>query len=1101
MPPTISTSSPDFFSPRIYEIESPVHDLANQAKESADPQQFGANIAQEFAEAAALGFDHVLLHDDGAGVAPFIAAAEGSGLKLLLALSLDQPRADSEILARHAEWRAGRDEEAEAALSDPLPDPRFQGGKGKSPALRFDDPSVAGAVTAWWTSRLSKLTNEGIAGFCITTDGPAPPDFFTQVIAAIKAESPGCRFIAWTPGTAPARAASLAGCGFDAAVSSSAWWDFKGAWLADESRRLRAFGAVIALAGIPHQRASAHSDAAAAALQQARLERTLWLAAFAGDGLVVSREFLADLAALGGRQGNVPHVGLNDPNLFRLAIAMCGGTSSPRSWELLSAPGAPVAVIHADAHRGTNEGSGGYDGDGDGDGGESLVMAANAGDEPASLDISSALARLDGLAIEHSAIELDPTAPQVFAPAAAHVYTVKRQRAAATGAKESKRAVEAAARMPRIAIEAISPCVDNGRFIAKRSVGDLLVVEADIFGEGHDRLSAAVLWRAVDEDDWRELPMAMVVNDRWRASFTLPRVGRYQFHVEAWIDVFGAYRNEIDKKSADGQKISLELREGGLLLQAALERADSEDRKTLAASLKRAIRSLDDTKDDAGKVALLLSPEIHTLMQQADARAFKVRSHALQVDSERRAAGFSSWYELFPRSMGPDTQTHGTFLDVIKRLPAIQDIGFDTLYFTPIHPIGVKHRKGRNNTLDAGPDDVGSPYAIGSADGGHDAIHPELGTLEDFRTLRRAAAEHGLELALDFAIQCSPDHPWLKDHPDWFTWRPDGTIRYAENPPKKYQDIVNVDFYAEGAVPKLWLALRDVILFWVKEGVKVFRVDNPHTKPMPFWEWLIGDVRGRDPSVIFLAEAFTRPKPMYRLAKVGFSQSYSYFTWRHSKQEFVDYLTELSTEAPKDFFRPHFFVNTPDINPYFLQRSGRAGFVMRAALAATLSGLWGMYSGYELCEAAPVPGKEEYLDSEKYELRQRDWNQPGNIIREITLLNQIRRANPALQTHLGVQFVPSSGDSILCFTKTAAPAEGAGSNIIFTAINLDPHQAHECDFELPLQDWNLPEGAAIHIDDLVNGNSFTLHGRHQRLRIDPANLAFTIWRLRPEGVL
>ncbi|RYG09978.1 MAG: alpha-1,4-glucan--maltose-1-phosphate maltosyltransferase, partial [Burkholderiales bacterium] len=611
----------------------------------------------------------------------------------------------------------------------------------------------------------------------------------------------------------------------------------------------------------------------------------------------------------------------------------------------------------------------------------------------------------------------------------------RRDRPVTVAVKDSKRAVDAAARMPRIAIEAISPCVDNGRFVAKRSVGDTVDVDADIFGEGHDKLAAALFWRALDDDSWREVPMQAVVNDRWCAAFTPPRIGRYQFVVEAWIDVFGAYRNEIDKKFADGQKISLELREGALLVQAALGRAEADDRHQLVIALKRLLKSLEDAGDDAAQVALLLSPATHALMQQADARAFKVRSNPLMLDAERRAAGFSSWYELFPRSMGPDTQTHGTFRDVTQRLPAIQAMGFDTLYFTPIHPIGKKHRKGRNNTLDAGPDDVGSPYAIGSADGGHDALHPELGTLDDFRFLVQEAAAHGLEIALDFAIQCSPDHPWLQEHPDWFTWRPDGTIRYAENPPKKYQDIVNVDFYADGAVPKLWLALRDVVLFWVKEGVKVFRVDNPHTKPMPFWEWLIGDVRGRDPSVIFLAEAFTRPKPMYRLGKLGFSQSYTYFTWRHTKQEFIDYLTELTQDAPKDFFRPHFFVNTPDINPYFLQRSGRGGFVLRAALAATLSGLWGVYSGFELCEAAPVPGKEEFLDSEKYELRQRDWNQPGNIVREITLLNQIRSSNPALQTHLGVTFCESSGDQVLCFTKTA------GDNIVFTAICLDPHHA------------------------------------------------------------
>jgi starch synthase (maltosyl-transferring) len=671
-------------------------------------------------------------------------------------------------------------------------------------------------------------------------------------------------------------------------------------------------------------------------------------------------------------------------------------------------------------------------------------------------------------------------------------------------AKDAKRLARAAAKAPRLVIEAIKPCVDGGRFVAKRSVGERLVVEADIFGEGHDRLAAAMRWRAPDDDRWQEVAMQALGNDRWRAEVLLPRTGRYELQVQAWIDVFGAYRDELGKKAAAGQPVLLELQEGVLLLNAALARASQTNEvvdQPLIDGLKHTLKQLAAKRDQAAQVALLLGDDVLAWMVSVDERAFSVHSApVLQVDAERRAAGFASWYELFPRSMGLDALTHGTFDDVTARLPAIRAMGFDTLYFPPIHPIGRQHRKGPNNTLVAGPDDPGSPYAIGSAEGGHDAIHAELGTLEDFRALRLAALDHGLELAIDFAIQCSPDHPWLKEHPDWFSWRPDGTIRYAENPPKKYQDIVNVDFYAPGAVPGLWMALRDVVLFWAKEGIKVFRVDNPHTKPMPFWEWLIGDVRGRFPDVIFLAEAFTRPKPMYQLAKLGFSQSYTYFTWRHTKQEFIDYLTELADGPPRDFFRPHFFVNTPDINPYFLQRSGRAGFVIRAALAATLSGLWGVYSGFELCESQPVPGgKEEYADSEKYQLRQRDWLQPGNIVREITLLNHARQTNPALQTHTGVRFCRSSGDQILCFTKTATAASGEARNIVFVAICLDPHAAQACSVELPLEDWGLTEDAAIVCEDLVHGHTQTLYGRHHTLHLDPAMLAFTLWRLRPEG--
>lgn len=420
-------------------------------------------------------------------------------------------------------------------------------------------------------------------------------------------------------------------------------------------------------------------------------------------------------------------------------------------------------------------------------------------------------------------------------------------------------------------------------------------------------------------------------------------------------------------------------------------------------------------------------------------------------------------------------------------------MGFDVLYFPPIHPVGRAHRKGPNNSLEAGPDDPGSPYAIGSEEGGHEAIHPQLGTREDFRDLVRVANEHGLEIALDFAIQCSPDHPWLKEHPGWFSWRPDGSIRYAENPPKKYQDIVNVDFYAEDAIPSLWIELRDVVQGWVDEGVKIFRVDNPHTKPLPFWEWLIADIRRRDPDVIFLAEAFTRPAMMLRLGKLGFTQSYTYFTWRHTKAELTEYFTQLNESPLRDGYRPNFFVNTPDINPYFLQSSGRAGFLIRAALATMGSGLWGMYSGFELCEGAPVPGKEEYLDSEKYEIRPRDYSAPGNIVYEIAQLNRIRRENPALHTHLGLSFYPVHNDRLLLFAKGTQTR----NNVVLIAVNLDPFETQEGAFELPLGLFDLPDEAALHVEDLMSGRHWTWYGKWQSMRLDPAALPFAIWRIRP----
>jgi len=491
----------------------------------------------------------------------------------------------------------------------------------------------------------------------------------------------------------------------------------------------------------------------------------------------------------------------------------------------------------------------------------------------------------------------------------------------------------------------------------------------------------------------------------------------------------------------------------------------------------------------------LLGDEAAALMARATDYPFKTESDiTYPLNAERQAARFASWYELFPRSQSRDAGKHGTFDDVIPRLPAIRAMGFDVLYFPPIHPIGKRNRKGKNNSLTPSESDPGSPYAIGANTGGHDAVHPELGTLADFRRFVLTAHTHGLEVALDFAIQCSPDHPWLADHPEWFAWRADGSLRYAENPPKKYEDIVNVDFYSSTATaPRqaaLWRALRDVVLFWADQGVRTFRVDNPHTKPLPFWQWMISEVQARRPDVLFLSEAFTRPKMMYRLAKCGFSQSYSYFTWRENKAEITEYLNELNEPPVADLFRPNFFPNTPDINPRFLQTSGRAGFLIRMALATTLSGLWGMYSGFELCESAGIPGKEEYLDSEKYEIRQRDWQQPGNIISEITRMNHIRRANPALQTHLGLHFHSAQNDNVLFFSK----ATPEGDNVVLVAISLDPHAPQSATVEVPLWEVGLPDDGTVRADDLLHGYTYWWHGKIQHVDLSPEE-PYRVWRL------
>ena len=643
-----------------------------------------------------------------------------------------------------------------------------------------------------------------------------------------------------------------------------------------------------------------------------------------------------------------------------------------------------------------------------------------------------------------------------------------------------RRAAERAVKAARIAIEAVTPAVDAGRFALKRLIGEPVEVEADIFIEGHESIAASLLWRPQDQSEWNAAPLALTENDRWRGTFLPQRVGRHFYAVEAWLDRWAGLTRAIAARHEAGQDVSLDIRDAIAAVREA----------KLPALVERLSRA-----DEATRIAILLSEETRGLMAAADERPFRARSAELVLEVDRPQAGFASWYELFPRSVTDDPARSGTFADVIRRLPAIAAMGFDVLYFPPIHPIGITNRKGRDNALNAGPDDPGSPYAIGSAEGGHTAIHPALGTLDDFRRLRDAALAHGLEIALDFAVQCSPDHPWLKEHPDWFRHRADGSIRYAENPPKKYEDIVNPDFYAPAAMPALWLALRDAVRFWIDEGIRTFRVDNPHTKPLPFWEWLIADIRARRPDILFLGEAFTRPKLMYRLAKLGFTQSYSYFTWRNTKWELSEYFRELSEGPPRDFFRPNLFVNTPDINPYFLQSSGRAGFLIRAVLAATLSGLWGMYSGFELCEAAPLPGREEYAGSEKYQLRPRDFSAPLNIMAEVAQLNRIRRDHVALQTHLGVTFFNAFNDHILVYGRARARRDQPPDDMILVAVNLDPHQIQEATFELPLWEFGLPDQGTLHVEDLVRPQSFTLTGKLQPIRLDPNVLPYAIWRL------
>ncbi len=640
----------------------------------------------------------------------------------------------------------------------------------------------------------------------------------------------------------------------------------------------------------------------------------------------------------------------------------------------------------------------------------------------------------------------------------------------------------------RLAIEAVTPEIDGGRLAAKCVAGRPMAVTADIVCDGHEVLGAQVVLRPEGGKDETVAPMALIENDRWGGEVTAPEAGPWTYTIRAWRDLYGTWHRDAGKKIAAGQDVSVELEEGLILLKRVS--AKGEDGRAVKALIKAGAEGIEP----------LMAPEAVALMKRVGPRGEETalgRDLPLWCDRER--AAFGAWYELFPRSLGEDG-AHGTLRDVIGHLPYVKDLGFDTLYFPPIHPIGRTNRKGRNNTLTAGPDDVGSPYATGAREGGHEALHPELGTLEDFADLVAAAADHGLELALDVALNASPDHPWIEKHPDWFERRPDGTIKYAENPPKKYEDIVNFRYYLDDGSPNApyWEAVLGIFLTWAERGVLSFRVDNPHTKPLPFWQWIIEEVRAKHPGAIFLSEAFTKPKMMLRLAKVGFNQSYSYFTWRDTKAEFTEYLTELTTTQAADVMRPNFFVNTPDINPRFVQSSGRAGFRTKSVLAATLSPVWGLYSGYELCEAAPLPGKEEYLDSEKYELRPRDFDAPGHIKDDVRLLNRLRAENPALQHFTNLTFEVAGDDRVLAYAKHD-PEGGAAAGLILFHVLLDPHAGAEFGFEIPLWRMGLPDDASIEVQDMIHGNHFTWHGKGQSLTLDPESRPYAIWKLIPPG--
>jgi starch synthase (maltosyl-transferring) len=638
----------------------------------------------------------------------------------------------------------------------------------------------------------------------------------------------------------------------------------------------------------------------------------------------------------------------------------------------------------------------------------------------------------------------------------------------------------------RVAIESVMPEIDGGRFPAKRALSDKVAVEADVFADGQDAIAAVARCRHESASSWIEVPMVPMPNDHWRAEFTVTELGRYRFALEAWIDRFETWSRQFAKRVEAGQDVAAELEVAAHMVEATASRAPAPD----AAKLLAYAAQLRQGKATASAA---LGAELAELMERhADRSASVTYGREPEVIVEPVRARYGAWYEMFPRSAGKQGK-HGTFRDVEDWLPYISGMGFDVLYFPPIHPIGRTHRKGANNSVRAKPDEPGSPWAIGSDEGGHKSIHPQLGTLEDFRRLVRAAGEHGLSIALDIAFQCSPDHPYTKEHPEWFRHRPDGSIQYAENPPKKYEDIYPFDFECE-AWRELWAELLSIVVFWIDQGVRIFRVDNPHTKPFPFWEWLIGEVKRSHPDVIFLAEAFTRPRVMYRLAKTGFSQSYTYFAWRNTTWELSQYFNELRSSPIRDFMRPNLWANTPDILTEYLQTGGRPAFAARLVLAATLGASYGIYGpAFELCEnRAKEPGSEEYLDSEKYQIRSWDRDRPDSLRELITLVNKARRENAALQSDNGLMFHPTENEQIIAYTKSTDDH----ADVVLTVVNVDPHHTQVGMVNLPLDALGIDRDRSYQAHELLSGARYIWNGPRNYVELNPQSSPAQIFRFR-----
>jgi starch synthase (maltosyl-transferring) len=998
----------------------------------------------------------------------FVGAAHTAGLKLATNCAPAFVARTSPLITKNPDWFVAGPDGTPAI-------PVGWGGNENVTSLAMCDFSgpARKALEKYWSGVAKTLLDYGFDALICRGAQRLSAESWKALLAAARRAYPPSGFWAEALGAPIEAAEALAPAGFDAFFSSACWWDFHADWFLDQERRLRRMAPTIALAVPPSEAKASPKELsfrygfAATAAWGVVLDGT-WdrkpppippssLREQRGERDSGVRAADARIIAVNGLKGRTPAL------------------SGPSRLRRLSAADARAAVLALEPV--ANEAP-------------PVLIALNP-DPAATAEIACGplFAALDGrvaaaheLTPGHSPQKLEASSRIALEPRSVRWFELETAKSGGRG--KAPRHERKLPKLDPIAIEAIVPRVEDGRFALKRVLGEAVEVGADLVAEGHGALAAALRYRP-DGGKWHEAPFVHYDNDRWHGEFAPDRIGRWEYQVVAWRARFESWRADTIKRRDAGQALAVELKEGEALLDEAAASA-KQTQADLAALQKRLAAHGEDV---AARAELLLAETTLERIVAVLPRAAFGESSVFPLRVERGRARASAWYECFPRSLGAEGK-HGTFDDLIRHLPYVAGLGFDVLYLPPIHPIGRVNRKGKNNALAAGNADPGSPWAIGAKEGGHEAIHPELGTLADFRRLLEAARREGLEIALDFAIQCAPDHPWVKAHPEWFQHRPDGSIRHAENPPKKYEDIVNVDFFCAER-EALWRALRDVVLFWCGEGVRIFRVDNPHTKPLPFWEWLLDEVWAQYPDTLFLAEAFTRPKLMHRLAKLGFSQSYTYFVWRETKSELIEYMEELVADPATQYFRPNFWVNTPDINPFYLHEGARAGFVIRAVLAATLSPNWGLYSGYELCEHTPLRNadgteREEYLDAEKYELKPRDFAAPGNIRAEIAKLNRICHDNPALAELANLSFHAAWNNRVLFYAKRAP------DNLLWIIVSLDAHGAQEAEVELPLEMLGANETTPIRVEELFADEDWEWRGRYQRLILVPKRPAMIL---------